>query len=75
MFDKDGNGTISANELGAVLRGLGQNPTKAELDELIQSVDSDGEKGKGGVQSSQNHFLSPQHKKPKYQFEINEDQC
>ena len=42
LFDKDGDGTISANELGAVLRGLGQNPTKSELDELIQSVDSDG---------------------------------
>ena len=42
LFDKDGDGTISASELGAVLRGLGQNPTKAELDELIQSVDSDG---------------------------------
>ena len=42
LFDKDGDGTISANELGAVLRGLGQNPTKLELDGLIQSVDSDG---------------------------------
>ncbi len=43
MFDKDGDGTISAVELGAVLRGLGQNPTQQELDDMIDSVDSDGE--------------------------------
>ncbi len=42
LFDKDGDGTISAVELGKVLRGLGQNPTREELDDLINSVDSDG---------------------------------
>ena len=43
LFDKDGDGTISYKELGAVLRGLGQNPTEDELKDMIGEVDDDGE--------------------------------
>ena len=42
LFDKDGDGTISAKELGTVLKSLGQNPSEEELEELIEEVDADG---------------------------------
>ncbi|KAI0551337.1 calmodulin [Xylaria curta] len=41
LFDEDGNGTISAEELGAVMRSLGQNPTESELQDIISEVDAD----------------------------------
>ncbi|KAJ4933880.1 hypothetical protein JOQ06_006689 [Pogonophryne albipinna] len=42
MFDTDGGGDISTKELGQVMRMLGQNPTREELDEIIEEVDEDG---------------------------------
>ena len=42
LFDKDGDGTVSTNELGVVMRSLGQSPTDEELQAMINEVDEDG---------------------------------
>jgi len=42
LCDRDGDGTISTMELGTVLRSLGQNPTEADLQDMINEVDGTG---------------------------------
>jgi len=42
IFDKDGDGRITAKELGTVMRSLGQNPSEAELQDMVNEVDLDG---------------------------------
>ncbi|XP_021341886.1 calmodulin-like isoform X2 [Mizuhopecten yessoensis] len=42
LFDSDGDGTITTKELGTVMRSLGQNPTDADLHDMVALVDSDG---------------------------------
>ena len=42
LYDKDGDGTITILEIGTVMRSLGQNPTEAELQDLLNEVDNDG---------------------------------
>jgi calmodulin len=43
VFDKDGNGTISAQELRQVLSSLGENLTKEELDDMLKLADMNGD--------------------------------
>ncbi|XP_063729557.1 uncharacterized protein LOC134857118 isoform X2 [Symsagittifera roscoffensis] len=42
LFDRDGDGSITAKEIGAVMRNLGQNPTDEEVRDLMHEVDIDG---------------------------------
>lgn len=42
MFDVDGDGTVSTEELKDVMAKLGQNPSEKELKEMIHEVDEDG---------------------------------
>ncbi|KAI8088533.1 hypothetical protein BDF21DRAFT_413444 [Thamnidium elegans] len=41
LFDKNGDGSISASELGVVLRSFGMNPSDAELQDMVNDVDAD----------------------------------
>ncbi|WP_445242915.1 EF-hand domain-containing protein [Microcoleus sp. N3A4] len=40
-FDEDGNGAVSVEELGQVMRSLGQSPSDTELRDTIKEVDVD----------------------------------
>merc|ERR1712020_289307 len=42
VFDKNQHGTITTKELSTVMRSLGQNPTDAEVQDMINEVDVDG---------------------------------
>jgi len=42
LFDMDGDGGITAKELLTTMRMLGQNPTEAEIEEVMSVVDMDG---------------------------------
>lgn len=42
VFDRDGNGFISKQELGVAMRSLGYMPNEVELEVIIQRLDMDG---------------------------------
>lgn len=42
MFDKNGDGKIGTKELDKVLRHMGQNPTQAEVEQMIRNADQNG---------------------------------
>jgi Ca2+-binding EF-hand superfamily protein len=42
LFDKDGDGTITVDELEAVMRSLDLHPSREELQDMINEVDVDG---------------------------------
>lgn len=42
LFDRNGDGKITSEELGTVMKSLGQNPTDKELADMIREVDIDG---------------------------------
>jgi Ca2+-binding EF-hand superfamily protein len=41
-FDKDGTGFITKAELGAMMRMLGMNMSKTELQRIMDDIDADG---------------------------------
>ncbi|XP_060569707.1 neo-calmodulin-like [Ruditapes philippinarum] len=41
LFDTNGDGFITQNELGNVLRCIGYNPTGAEVEDILKKFDSD----------------------------------
>ena len=43
VFDKDGNGVITAAELKQVMANLGENLTEEEVSEMIKEADTDGD--------------------------------
>ena len=43
VFDKDGNGQISAAELRHVMTNLGEKLTDEQVDEMIKEADIDGD--------------------------------
>jgi calmodulin len=42
LFDKNGDETITIDELGTVMRAMGQNPTEADMRAIIAEIDADG---------------------------------
>lgn len=43
VFDKDGSGSISVDELGALMKTFGENLTDDDLKTMIQEVDKNGD--------------------------------
>lgn len=43
LFDKDGGGTVTVQELGTVMRSMGQDPTDEDLQAMVDEVDVDGD--------------------------------
>ena len=42
VFDKDGSGTINAQELFQVMKSIGEDFTEAQIDEMLKEADHDG---------------------------------
>lgn len=49
VFDRDGNGFISKQELGTAMRSLGYMPNEVELEVIIQRLDMDGRSPQPGM--------------------------
>ena len=43
FFDRDGGGSIGAEEFEAVMRTFGWNPQEEELKEMVSVIDQDGD--------------------------------
>ncbi|XP_064622038.1 calmodulin-A-like [Lineus longissimus] len=43
LYDRDGDGTITTRELGTVMRSLGYTPSEAELQDMLNETDSEGD--------------------------------
>ena len=42
VFDRENRGCITSEDLLAVMKNLGQNPSHSEIQEMIREVDADG---------------------------------
>ena len=42
LFDADNSGKIDSKEMGYVLRSLGESPVEAEINDIIRTIDKDG---------------------------------
>ena len=64
LYDVNENGTISRDELAKVIRGLGENPTEDELNDIFKELDSDGIKYLYFYQRQlhyfNNHYITPE---------------
>lgn len=43
IFDSDGNGTISSDELRQIMANLGEKLTDEEIDDMVKEADIDGD--------------------------------
>jgi len=41
-FDTDQDGQVSSREVGYIMRSVGQNPSEAEIQDMVMAVDKDG---------------------------------
>lgn len=56
VFDKDGSGTISRDEIHQVMLSLGERLTEEEINEMLEVADKDGN-GTIDCEASQFHSL------------------
>lgn len=61
MFDRDNNGYITTKELNTIMKTLGFNPTEEDLQQMIFTVDYDGD---GRLNLEEYIQLMEQQKKP-----------
>ena len=82
IFDKDGNGLISAHELRQIMMNLGEKVTDEELDEMMREADLNGDgqidyegeinQFKSAVVSLEKKDSGPAHTKPE-EFEFHSE--
>lgn len=64
VFDRDGNGFISKQELGTAMRSLGYMPNEVELEVIIQRLDMDGRTPATGMRTGRDPQLGETHSSP-----------
>jgi len=60
MFDRDNNGYITTKELNRIMKTLGFNPTEEDLQQMIFTVDYDGEQSMSlAALLNGGHYMAP----------------